>query len=66
MLLVLEEWVLINDVLVEDMILEGIEIIKYVFIDILYSILYWECFIVVRELSGILCKVFWEEWDWMI
>ncbi|XP_060623903.2 small ribosomal subunit protein mS22 [Anolis sagrei] len=63
---VLNEREPINDVLVEDKILDGIESHKYVFTDITYSTPHRERFIVVRETNGVLRKATWEERDRMI
>lgn len=63
---VLEERAPTNGMLTEDKVLEGTETIKYVFIDISYSIPHGECFTVIRELGDTLCKAAWEDPDWMI
>ncbi|XP_067898208.1 28S ribosomal protein S22, mitochondrial isoform X2 [Heterodontus francisci] len=63
---VLNERELINDVLAEDKILEGLETAKYVFTDITFDIPHRERFIVVREPNGVLRKATWEERDRMI
>uniref|UniRef100_A0A1A8CT24 Mitochondrial ribosomal protein S22 n=1 Tax=Nothobranchius kadleci TaxID=1051664 RepID=A0A1A8CT24_NOTKA len=56
----------INDVLVVDQILDGMDTAKLVFTDITYSIPHRERFIVVREPDGTLRKATWEERDRMI
>ncbi|XP_060690854.1 28S ribosomal protein S22, mitochondrial [Hemiscyllium ocellatum] len=63
---VLSEREPINDILVEDKILDGLETAKYVFTDITFDIPHKERFIVVREPNGVLRKATWEERDRMV
>ncbi|XP_035990820.1 28S ribosomal protein S22, mitochondrial isoform X1 [Fundulus heteroclitus] len=56
----------IDDVLVVDKILDGMDTAKYVFTDITYNIPHRERFIVVREPDGTLRKANWEERDRLV